>query len=261
MPLYIPARQVIPKQLDEILAAGYRRSGWYFYRTNCPSCNACEPMRLRVADFEPSRSQRRAQNKAAAALRFEVGPPCLDSVRVELFNRHRLQRGLSNAGESASAGDYQSFLLNAMCDVVELSIWLDEKLLAVSITDVGHESISAVYCFFDPDYDHYSLGTNAILEQVKLARLTERKWLYLGLYVAANSHLNYKANFLPHERLQNDVWTRFTRNPEKKSSSAKLKNRGGVPEKEGHDKVEGGKTENVKADRIKVDRRDVRAEQ
>jgi arginine-tRNA-protein transferase len=35
--------------------------------------------------------------------------------------------------------------------------------------------------------------------------------VYLGLYVAENAHLRYKAGFLPHERRIDGEWRRFHR--------------------------------------------------
>ena len=42
-----------------LLAAGFRRSGNNLYRPQCPACHACQAIRLPVAAFSPSRSQRR----------------------------------------------------------------------------------------------------------------------------------------------------------------------------------------------------------
>lgn len=209
MPLSLPHNRVSPEQLDELLAAGYRRSGWFFYHTQCPNCTACEPLRLSVAQFQPTRSQRRVLRRGDCQLRVKLQKPSLDARRLSLFNAHRHSRALSHGESAADAADYQAFLINAHCDVVELSLWLDDLLIAVSITDVGARSLSAVYCYFDPLYASFSPGTYAILRQIELARSTEREWIYLGMYVAANRHLNYKAKFAPHQRWVGGKWVAF----------------------------------------------------
>lgn len=209
LPLNIPSAGLTAKQFDELLAAGYRRSGWFFYRTQCANCSACEPLRIEVATFQPTRSQRRAKKLGDRNLRTEFALPSVDARRLEIFNEHRLQRQLSQDLETVDESDYQSFLINSYTDVGELSLWLDDQLVAVSITDVGETSLSAVYCYFDPEYAWLSPGTYAILQQIELAQARGFRWLYLGLLVAANSHLKYKANYRPHQRRIAGSWYTF----------------------------------------------------
>jgi arginyl-tRNA--protein-N-Asp/Glu arginylyltransferase len=209
MPLQVPTSKLTPEQLDQMLAVGYRRSGWFFYKTQCPKCAACEPLRLEVDQFQASRSQRRAQKRGDRFLQTRIGPPSIDARRLELFNRHRSERQLSQGDGPVDLSDYQAYLVNSYTAVLELSLWLEEKLIAVSITDVGNDSLSAVYCYFDPDHAEFNPGTYAILQQLNLARVRGFRWLYLGLMVAANSHLKYKANFRPHQRLIAGQWQVF----------------------------------------------------
>jgi len=209
MPLQVPTSKLTPEQLDQMLAVGYRRSGWFFYKTQCPTCVACEPLRLDVDQFQASRSQRRAQKRGDRFLQTRIAPPSIDARRLELFNRHRSERQLNQGDGPVDMSDYQAYLVNSYTAVLELSLWLEEKLIAVSITDVGYDSLSAVYCYFDPDHAEFNPGTYAILQQLNLARVRGFRWLYLGLMVAANSHLKYKANFRPHQRLIAGQWQVF----------------------------------------------------
>lgn len=209
MPLEVPTSELTPERFDRLLEAGYRRSGWFFYHTQCPNCSACEPLRLEVAHFRPSRSQRRAQKLGDQHLRTEVSTPVVDSQRLHLFNRHRSERELSRGEAEVGESEYRSFLINSHADVAELSLWYEERMIAVSITDVGAESLSAVYCFFDPDYTWLNPGTYAILQQVAIAHRRGFRWLYLGMMVADNSHLKYKANYRPHERRIAGQWLPF----------------------------------------------------
>ena len=170
----------------------------------------------------PSRSQRRAFKLGERELEFEWNSPIVDQQRVDLFNRHRRGRDLDHGNPPASAADYQSFLLNASCEVVEMGLWYQERLVAVSITDLGEHCLSAVYCCFDPEYSWLGLGTYAILQQIELGKKLRSisvesgavsaetpYWVYLGLFVEQNCHLNYKAKFLPNQRRINDTWQSF----------------------------------------------------
>ena len=98
------------------------------------------------------------------------------------------------------------FLADSCCDTQELAIWLNDELVAVSIVDTGLMSFSAVYTHFDPHAMKYSLGTYALLRQIEYAIETGRKYLYLGMYVSENRHLNYKARFQPQQRLIDGRW-------------------------------------------------------
>ncbi len=209
MPLSIPIESVSGEQFDIVLAAGYRRSGRYFYRTNCPGCQACEPLRIEVAKFRETRSMRRVRKQADDHLRVEVASPSLDEDRLRVFNLHRAIRKLDRGEPAADAFDYESFLIDSYCEAIELSFWDEDKLVAVTITDVGATSLSAVYCYFDPAYSWLSPGTYAILTQISLAQREHFKWLYLGMFVAGNAHLCYKARFGPHERLCDGTWQAF----------------------------------------------------
>ncbi|MEM9587021.1 MAG: arginyltransferase, partial [Planctomycetota bacterium] len=83
------------------------------------------------------------------------------------------------------------------------------RLIGVAIVDAGQSSLSAVYTYFDPLVNKYSVGTYAILTQLQWAIDHDYQWLYLGMYVADNSHLNYKARFRPQQRLIEGEWQRI----------------------------------------------------
>ena len=53
-----------------------------------------------------------------------------------------------------------------------------------------------------------------MLYQIELCRRLGVPYLYLGYYVADCRSLNYKARFLPHERLVDGQWQRFESLPE-----------------------------------------------
>lgn len=185
--------------------------GRYLYRTQCPRCNACEPIRLAVDQFRPNRSQRRTWRKTNPLVSMKVARPSCDSQRLDLFNKHKQLRDLDRGEPPMDAVGYREFLVATCCDTLELSFWHDRRLLAVAVSDRGETSLNAVYCFYDPDWQEYGLGTYNVLAQIELCRQWGLQYLYLGLFIAASSHMNYKANFLPHERLIDNAWQPFER--------------------------------------------------
>jgi leucyl-tRNA---protein transferase len=209
MPLRLPPRQLSAAELDQALAQGDRRSGRFLYRPQCPSCQACEAIRVEVDQFTLSRGQRRTKLRGDNLLRVTLRAPAASRGRVELFNRHLLERNLGSAPTTAS--EYRAFLVDTCCDSFELAYQLGSRLVGVAICDRGAAALSAVYCYFAPEMRQLGLGTYSILRQIDLCRRWGLKYLYLGLYVAANRHLSYKDRFRPHERLIAGRWERFAR--------------------------------------------------
>jgi arginine-tRNA-protein transferase len=209
LPYRHPVEKLLPEQFDERLAEGDRRSGVYLYRTQCPACRACEPIRLDLTTFRPNASQRRTLRRGDAVLKVHVGPPTIDQARLNLFNAHRDQRGLARGEGPIDAAGYADFLTETCCDTLELTCWREGRLVACAIADAGRESLSAVYTFFEPGFERLSLGTYCVLREAELCRRTRRRYLYLGFYVAESPHMLYKASFHPHERRIGGRWTSF----------------------------------------------------
>jgi len=129
---------------------------------------------------------------------------------VALFNQHRDGRGLTGGDGPLDEQSYAEFLTDSCCPTIELSYWDRQQLVGVAIADAGRESLSAVYCFYDPSFRALSLGTYSILRQVALCRQTDRRYLYLGFFIAESPHMSYKASFRPHQRLVGGEWTDFS---------------------------------------------------
>ena len=207
LPLILPTQLLTEKALDDALEAGMRRSGYFLYYTDCPTCQACEPARLRAKDFRWTDSWRRIRNRGDKSLTTSIARPSASPEKLKLFNRHRNERGLSESGRAYHEEDYSGFLVESSgAWTHELQFHEGNRLIGVSVIDCGSNSLSAVYTYFDPDCSRYSLGTYSILKQIEICLLTNREFLYLGLYVAENAHLSYKARFGPQQRRVGDKW-------------------------------------------------------
>jgi leucyl-tRNA---protein transferase len=206
LPYRRPLERLSPEVFDQRLAEGDRRSGIYLYRTQCPRCRACEPIRLDVDAFRPDATQRRMQRRGDALLTVKIAAPVVDHERVSLFNLHRDGRRLATDDWPLDEDGYAEFLTETCCETLEFSYWHQDRLVAVAIADAGRESLSAVYCFYDPGFRLLSLGTYSILRHVELCRATGRRYLYLGFYIGESPHMAYKARFGPHQRLVAGAW-------------------------------------------------------
>lgn len=212
LPMRLPSRALLGAELDARLAEGDRRHGAFLYRPTCPACVACEAIRIPIQRFTLSRSHRRVLQRGDRALRVELGEPVADATRLALYERHKHMRGLDSgtSSEPLSLEGYQGFLVERCVPSFELRYYDEARLVGVAVTDRGADSLSAVYCFWDPSYAHLGIGTYSILRQVELGRDWGMSYLYLGLFIQENDHMRYKARFLPHERLLDGRWQQFS---------------------------------------------------
>ncbi|MFZ5479919.1 MAG: arginyltransferase [Myxococcota bacterium] len=211
LPLRMPMGAVSPDEFDRMLEDGERRSGRMVYRTQCPSCHACEPLRVPVARFRPTQSQRRVARRNDADVRVEVGPPELSWERLHLYNRHKHERGLAQGDEPLTAIGYRTWLMDTCVDTREVRYFVGRHLVALSILDFGRKSASSVYHYFDPDESGRSLGVYSVLREIDLCAKAGIEWYYLGFYVGSCARLSYKATYWPHQRRVDGAWRDYDR--------------------------------------------------
>lgn len=209
MPLRMPLRPLTRNELDRRLEAGHRRQGRLLYRTQCPACRACEPIRVLVGEFKPGRTHRRVWRRGVEIFHVEIGAPMTTRERVALYNRHKRGRHLMREDGPLGAAGYEAFLVETCCETFEIRYRIQGRLVGVAIVDRGEAALSAVYSYYDPRYERLSPGVFSILTQIELCRRWALPHLYLGLYVAACSRMSYKALYTPHERLLGGRWQRF----------------------------------------------------
>ncbi len=211
LPLRLPVRPLRPDEFSHRLEEGDRRQGVLLYRPNCPTCQACEAIRMDVEAFEPNKTQRRVFRRGEAIIHTQIGRPTVTAEKVALYNRHKIERDLLIGNELVDADSYEQFLVETCTDTLELTYHSAGRLIGVAIADRASDALSAVYCFYDAHYARLSPGTYSILKQIALCRLWGLRYLYLGLYVADCTSMKYKADYLPHERLMGGGWRRVGR--------------------------------------------------
>jgi arginyl-tRNA--protein-N-Asp/Glu arginylyltransferase len=195
--------ELLPAELEALLARGWRRFGAMVFRPACAACGECVSLRIPVADFVPSRSQRRARNRCAS-LTVEVGPPRVDEERLDLHARWHAAREEVRGWDPAplDGEDYaRQFGVGEPC--AREVLYRDRgRLVGVGICDETSAGWSAVYFFHDPAYARLSLGVNHILTLIERTRREGKAHVYLGYRVLGCASMRYKAGFLPHQLLQ-----------------------------------------------------------
>lgn len=185
---------------DSLSKQGFRRSQNVLYRPSCADCAACLSARIRVADFRPSRSQRRTAARNDD-LRRVSGRAWATEEQYALFRRY-----LDARHADGGMADMDVFEFAAMIEETPVRSTVVEylrggrgsrggSLLAVSLTDVLDDGLSMVYSFYEPDEAARSLGTHLILDHVAMAREAGLPYVYLGYWVPGSAKMAYKARF------------------------------------------------------------------
>jgi len=187
---------------EAMLARGWRRLGPFYFRPACAGCFECMPLRIPVASFAPTASQKRAERRARR-FGLRIGPPRVDRHRLDLYARWHAAREQRRGWTSSALGADEYWLQFAYphAAVRELSFWDGHRLLAVSLCDVTPRAWSAIYFFYDPDIARLSPGVANVMVSVKLAAERGIPHVYLGYRVLGCPSMRYKAGFRPHELL------------------------------------------------------------
>ncbi|MEM7541317.1 MAG: arginyltransferase [Pseudomonadota bacterium] len=206
MTMFLDPRINIDRRTYSWLSArGFRRSGEHVYQPRCPGCSACIPVRIRVADFNPKRIDRRTLKKNED-LTVVARDADFDQEHFELYRRYLISRHPDSKMDADSAEAYISFLIAPWSDTVFYEFRCEENLLAVAVVDHLDDALSAVYTFYDPMAQHRGLGRLAILKQIEIALEHKKSWLYLGYWIKDCAKMSYKAQYRPLEKFTRGAW-------------------------------------------------------
>lgn len=190
------ASWIPPERLDELLDLGWRHFGRQFHRYSFwldpDGLKSVQPVRVDLARFTPSKSQRRLLRRNAD-LEVAFAPAVLDDERHALFERHKA-RFKSNIPETLLnfLGDR---LEDYPCPMVELTARLQGRLVAASYLDLGTRSVSSVYAMFEPAESGRGLGIATLLWEMEWARARGIRHHHSGYAFHEPSMMDYKKRF------------------------------------------------------------------
>lgn len=195
-----------------LVANGFRRSGEHLYKPHCSHCSECVPVRIPVNDFSARRRQRRTIKKNADLV-MNSTPAAFQPEHFALYKRYLQARHRDGGMDNPTEDNYRDFLWCNWSDTNLIEFRLEQQLVAVAVVDSLADGNSAVYTFFDPDYESRSLGQFAILYLIEQTLNEGKQWLYLGYWIAGCDKMKYKIEYQPIECFLDNQWKRFSQLP------------------------------------------------
>jgi leucyl-tRNA---protein transferase len=199
--------------LNDVLShQGFRRSQNVLYRPSCAGCSACLSARIVVAEFAPSRGQRRVLRRNAALERITRSPWATES-QYGLFRRYLDARHATGGMADMDMGEFAAMIEESPVRSRVIEYYrpgpgpAGRQLAAVCLTDFLSDGVSMVYSFFDPELQASSLGSYIILDHVAVAAEAKLPYVYLGYWVPGSAKMDYKARFQPLEIFADGRWT------------------------------------------------------
>lgn len=188
--------------------SGFRRSGEMLYAPKCPSCKACVSVRIPVAQFKPSRNQKRVWKKNND-LTVQIENVNFNQAQFDLYLRYQRARHADSSMCDDDPSKYIGFIESKFSKSKFVCFYLQDKLVGVSVIDQFAGGLSAVYTFYEPAMAERSLGTFAVLYLVRLAQVKEIPYVYLGYWIEESQKMGYKIKFQPLEGFINRVWRKI----------------------------------------------------
>ncbi len=201
---------------DALSKQGFRRSQNVLYRPSCPECTACLSARIRIADFTPSKSQRRVLRRTRD-IRREVSSSWATEEHYALFRDYLDARHINGGMADMDIFEFASMVEETPIRTRLIEYWLpgedgtEAELLAVCLTDVLDDGLSMVYSFYATEHGRLSLGTYVILDHVEIAREAGLPHVYLGYWIPGSVKMDYKANFSALEVYRHGEWQEYRR--------------------------------------------------
>jgi len=196
----------------QLSQGGFRRSQNIAYRPACDGCSSCVSVRVPVNTFEMTRGFRRTL-KVNADVDATVVKSHATSEHYSLFRGYIDSRHSDGGMADMTVLDFSAMVDDNFVDsrLVEYRVRDGAepggRLIAAVLIDILGDGISMIYSFYDPDEAERSLGTFMILDNIARVRRLGLPFLYLGYWVRGSRKMDYKARFLPQERLTAEGWT------------------------------------------------------
>lgn len=200
-----PSYPIVMSQYSALAKFGFRRSGSNVYRPHCNDCGLCIPVRVPANEFHPNRSQRR-NLKLNSDITFQVKDAVFNDEHYDLYRRYMKGRHAGGGMDNDEPESYESLIKANWSSSKLLEFKLDNKVIMIAVIDCFNDGISAVYTYFDPDFNRRGLGVFGILTEIEYVKSLKLDWLYLGYWNPESNKMSYKMNYQPLEFFNGHDW-------------------------------------------------------
>lgn len=209
--LIIQESQLDANLFEQLLGMGFRRNGNSIYKPKCPSCQACQSIRVVVPEFIISKRQKRTLKNNQDLTWKVTHETTKDHFR--LYEEYITGRHSDGPMFPPNENQFTDFLMCSWLPKTYIEVYDQQTLVGVAVTDMMNNAMSAIYSYFDPNYAKRSLGAYMILLQCQLAQQLDKQFLYLGYQIDENRKMNYKRLYRPYQILTADGWQHIVKEP------------------------------------------------
>ncbi len=199
------------QELDLFLANGWFRQGCVIFTTNFLRNNGLTNsaiwLRIDLSVFIPSKTHQKL-HKLNANFRVEFRSFMLNETHEILFAKYKTSISFEASSSLQDLLYYQQ--TGNIYDTWEVNIYDQDKLIAVGIFDVGEKSSMGITCFYDPDYQKYSLGKYLMFLKMDFSKKQGMAYFYPGYFSPNNPIFDYKLDlaksFTEYLELSSNNW-------------------------------------------------------
>ncbi len=203
---------------SQMLEQGFRRSNDIIYRNDCPQCKQCIPIRIDVTRFTPDKSQRHLLKKNSdITLTITDTARAFITAEKQLLYRQYYKWHNPDTTCTNIQAEVELKMLNGLDETSQNPIYngtinmeyrLNGSLIGCGVIDLAANALSSNYFYWDisKPIQKRSIGTYSILKEIEFCQQNNRRWYYLGYYIAQCDAMKYKGNFKPHQLCIDNIW-------------------------------------------------------
>jgi arginine-tRNA-protein transferase len=189
-------RQLEHKELDDMLAVGYFRTGNYLLRTRVllhdEYMHNLFHIRYNLPEYELPKSMRKIYNRNSKLFYHKIKPFRNTKEKEAMFLKHK--KRFKSSGSHSLAQFLFDYDSATKFNTYQIDIYdaQTDKLAAYSIFDVGANSIASILGIFDKKYEKYSLGIYSMILEIEHGKNNHFRYYYPSYISDKPSPFNYK---------------------------------------------------------------------
>lgn len=182
-----------PQELDAYLARGWFRMGPTIFTTNFlsfkDSLYSAVWLRVDLEQLQEGKTQAKLF-KINSGFSAKVSRATITPEKEELFARYRASVPFEASVSLQNLLFGKSY--TTVYDTYEVTIFAENRLIALGYFDLGTEAGMGISSIYDPDFRKYSLGKYLIYLKMNYCRKHGVRYFYPGYFVPGYPYFDYK---------------------------------------------------------------------